>query len=149
MTVVIKGGTIVTADLTYKADILIDGDTIALRSELCTDPDIDCDGCSPFVQGSCDVPALAEGSYRVMVGGVEAVILRQQVQHRPRHPGEPIPVIAREGGQGGDHAVHGEKLVVGDALVGGGGRHHRGHEGVLRGEERHAGPFIGNAAAQL
>ena len=29
MTIVIKGGTIVTADLTYKADILIAGDTIA------------------------------------------------------------------------------------------------------------------------
>ena len=38
MTTVIKGGTIVTADLTYRADILIDGETIAeLRPPLTMD----------------------------------------------------------------------------------------------------------------
>jgi len=45
MTIVIKGGTIVTADLTYKADILIDGDTIAaIGPDLSGDEVIDASG---------------------------------------------------------------------------------------------------------
>ncbi|MBP0614454.1 dihydropyrimidinase [Jiella mangrovi] len=45
MTTVIKGGTIVTADLTYKADILIDGDKIAaIGPDLSGDEVIDASG---------------------------------------------------------------------------------------------------------
>ena len=45
MTTVIKGGTIVTADLTYKADILIDGETIAaIGPDLSGDEVIDASG---------------------------------------------------------------------------------------------------------
>lgn len=45
MTIVIKGGTIVTADLTYKADILIDGDTIAaIGPDLSGDEVVDASG---------------------------------------------------------------------------------------------------------
>ncbi|MCQ8780893.1 dihydropyrimidinase [Mangrovibrevibacter kandeliae] len=45
MTLVIKGGTIVTADLTYKADILIDGETIAaIGPDLAGDAVIDASG---------------------------------------------------------------------------------------------------------
>ncbi|MBB4005008.1 MAG: dihydropyrimidinase [Aurantimonas endophytica] len=45
MTTVIKGGTIVTADLTYKADILIDGETIAaIGPDLSGDTVIDASG---------------------------------------------------------------------------------------------------------
>ena len=45
MTIVIKGGTIVTADRTYKADILIDGETIAeIGPDLTGDETIDASG---------------------------------------------------------------------------------------------------------
>ena len=45
MTTVIKGGTIVTADLTYRADILIDGETIAaIGPDLSGDEVIDASG---------------------------------------------------------------------------------------------------------
>jgi dihydropyrimidinase len=54
MTTVIKGGTIVTADLTYKADILIDGETIAAIG-----PDLD-----------GDTVIDASGAY-VMPGGID------------------------------------------------------------------------------
>jgi dihydropyrimidinase len=54
MTTVIKGGTIVTADLTYKADILIDGETIA--------------AIGPDLQG--DTVIDASGAY-VMPGGID------------------------------------------------------------------------------
>ncbi|UIJ72842.1 dihydropyrimidinase [Aurantimonas sp. HBX-1] len=54
MTIVIKGGTIVTADLTYKADILIDGETIA--------------AIGPDLEG--DTVIDASGAY-VMPGGID------------------------------------------------------------------------------
>ncbi|NDV85774.1 dihydropyrimidinase [Aurantimonas aggregata] len=54
MTTVIKGGTVVTADLTYKADILIDGETIA--------------AIGPDLEG--DTVIDASGAY-VMPGGID------------------------------------------------------------------------------
>src|ERR1700753_1475755 len=46
MSVVIKGGTVVTADQTFKADVLIDGETIAaIGPGLTGDTVIDATGC--------------------------------------------------------------------------------------------------------
>ena len=46
MSLVIKGGTIVTADLTYKADVLIEGDIItAIGEDLKGDSSLDATGC--------------------------------------------------------------------------------------------------------
>ncbi|MEE3069659.1 MAG: dihydropyrimidinase, partial [Pseudomonadota bacterium] len=46
MTTVIKNGTIVTADLTYKADVLIDGGTIIeIGQNLKGDQELDATGC--------------------------------------------------------------------------------------------------------
>jgi dihydropyrimidinase len=54
MTIVIKGGTVVTADLTYRADVLIDGETIA--------------AIGPDLEG--DEVVDASGAY-VMPGGID------------------------------------------------------------------------------
>ena len=46
MTTVIKGGTVVTADLTYKADVLIEGGVItAIGQGLKGDKELDATGC--------------------------------------------------------------------------------------------------------
>jgi dihydropyrimidinase len=45
-TKVIKNGTVVTADLTYKADVLIDGETIVeIGQNLSGDETLDASGC--------------------------------------------------------------------------------------------------------
>jgi dihydropyrimidinase len=49
MSTVIKGGTIVTADLTYKSDVLVeDGQIIAIGHGLKGDTVLDASGCYAF-----------------------------------------------------------------------------------------------------
>ena len=61
MTTVIKNGTIVTADLTYKADVLIDGGKIIeIVQNLSGDEQLDATGC--YVMPGGDRPAYASGN---------------------------------------------------------------------------------------
>ena len=61
-----------TESLRCEARIVEEG-TLELRTEICTDPlGGDCGECAPFVEGSCALPPLTEGSWRVTNGGQDA-----------------------------------------------------------------------------
>ncbi|RDE09117.1 dihydropyrimidinase [Pelagibacterium lacus] len=88
MSTVIKGGTIVTADLTYKADILIEGDTIArIGPDLSGDTVLDASGCyvmpggidphvhleMPFM-GTYSTDDFESGTRAALAGGTTMVV---------------------------------------------------------------------------
>lgn len=49
---------------------------LALTTNDCTDPDVDCDGCNPFLEGTCDLPPLEEGLWRIDVNGLPSFELQ-------------------------------------------------------------------------
>jgi len=65
MSTVIKGGTIVTADMTYPGDVLIDGEKIvAIGSNLAGDTEIDASGCY-VMPGGIDPRDALHGHHRL------------------------------------------------------------------------------------
>lgn len=42
---------------------------LALATSSCTNPDVDCDECVPFLEGTCDLPPLDEGTWQIDVNG--------------------------------------------------------------------------------
>ena len=88
MSKVIKGGTIVTADRTYKADVLIEGDTIAdIGPDLYGDEVLDATGCyvmpggidphihleMPFM-GTYSTDDFESGTRAALAGGTTMVV---------------------------------------------------------------------------
>ena len=68
---VIAGGCFCGARLDCQATVGPDG-TIDLVTQLCQNRDIDCDGCDPEAVGTCELPALAEGTHTVRINGEDA-----------------------------------------------------------------------------
>ena len=88
MTKVIKGGTIVTADRTYKADVLIEGETIKqIGQDLVGDEYIDAEGAyvipggidphthleMPFM-GTTAAETFESGTWAAAVGGTTMIV---------------------------------------------------------------------------
>ena len=80
MTTVIKGGTIVTADLTYVSDVLIDGGVItAIGKDLKGDKVIDASGCYVMPGGidphtHLEMPFMGTTAYEDFSSGTRAAL---------------------------------------------------------------------------
>src|SRR6185312_5182167 len=80
MSTLIKGGTIVTADLTYPADVLVEGETItAIGKGLKGDKVIDASGCYVFPGGidphtHLEMPFMGTTAYEDFSSGTKAAV---------------------------------------------------------------------------
>ena len=71
---VVMQGCFCVGSVTCSAEIT--GDRVLELSTMeCIDPDVDCDGCVPFLEGSCDLPPLAAGPWRIDINGHPALDL--------------------------------------------------------------------------
>lgn len=57
--------------LQCEATIVEDG-VLELSTQICTEPGFFCEACMPFVEGSCSLPPLTEGTWKVTMDGVDA-----------------------------------------------------------------------------
>lgn len=53
------------------AEVLAGG-VVDFHTEVCRDPGFDCEACNPFIEGTCSLPALTEGTWTVRNDGVDA-----------------------------------------------------------------------------
>src|SRR5688500_15829276 len=80
MSTIIRGGTIVTADMTFPADILIEGETIAaIGKNLSGDKTVDASGCYVFPGGidphtHLEMPFMGTTAYEDFSSGTRAAI---------------------------------------------------------------------------
>lgn len=51
----------------------VSGNVLSLETRVCAD--LLCDGCFPYVEGTCALPPMAEGNYRVLVNGAPSLEL--------------------------------------------------------------------------
>ena len=150
MTTVIKGGTIVTADMTYASDVLIDNGVItAIGKDLKGDKVLDASGCYVMPGGidphtHLEMPFMGTTAYEDFSSGTRAGAHRRHHHGGRFRPAQSQRVAARrarhlepEGRQGGQRLFlpHGDHLVgrAGVEGDGGGGQARRQHLQALHG----------------
>jgi hypothetical protein len=51
---------------------VVEEGVLELSTQICTEPGFFCEACNPFVEGTCSLPPLTEGTWKVTMDGVDA-----------------------------------------------------------------------------